>query len=203
MKWNTEKRKLKDLIVYEKNPRILTNKQKSEIEKSLKKFDLVEIPAINTNNRIIAGHQRIKILSELKGGDYEIDVRVPDKELNEKDFQEYLLRSNKNQAIWDWTILESFGSDILLESGFEDFEVTLEDFNVDELFKDQDRENKKVKVDTCEFCKSGIRMSTNYVAKDLSKLNYPKYNDKFKKLYNYVKDNFGDDDNIEIIIVEK
>ena len=93
MKWTTEKRKLKDLIIYDKNPRILTSTQRGEIEKSLKKFDLVEIPAINKDNTIIAGHQRISVLKELKGDDYEIEVRVPETILNERDFKEYLLRN--------------------------------------------------------------------------------------------------------------
>ena len=44
MIWKNCKRKLKDLIPNDKNPRILTKKQKEEIEKSLIKFNLVETP---------------------------------------------------------------------------------------------------------------------------------------------------------------
>ena len=75
--------------LYDVYQELLTKKQKAEIEKSLKKFNLVEIPAINKDNSIIAGHQRINILYELNGGDYEIDVRVPDVQLSDKDFKEY------------------------------------------------------------------------------------------------------------------
>jgi len=123
MKWKTEKRKLKDLIEYENNPRILTDKAKSDIIKSLEKFDLVEIPAINTDNTIIAGHQRCKILMELEGPDFEIEVRVPDKKLNDKDFEEYNIRSNKNTGDWDWDILKNdFNKENLIEWGFEDLD---------------------------------------------------------------------------------
>jgi ParB-like chromosome segregation protein Spo0J len=79
MKWKTEKRKINDLIPYEKNPRKMNEKQNKDLETSLKKFDLVEIPAINKDNTIIAGHQRLRIMQALGRGEDEIDVRVPDK----------------------------------------------------------------------------------------------------------------------------
>ena len=37
LKWHTEKRKVKDLILYEENPREMTEKQKDDILKSLRK----------------------------------------------------------------------------------------------------------------------------------------------------------------------
>ena len=62
LEWRTEKRKIKDLIPYEKNPRKLTDKQQKDLKKSLEKFNLVEIPAIDTDNKILAGHQRLKVM---------------------------------------------------------------------------------------------------------------------------------------------
>lgn len=46
LKWHNEKRKIKDLIPFEKNPRKISDKQIKDLKKSLKRFDLVEIPAI-------------------------------------------------------------------------------------------------------------------------------------------------------------
>ena len=77
LEWHTEKRKVRDLIPYEYNPRILTDAKKEKLRKSLEKFNLAEIPAVNTDNIIIAGHQRILILMEVGRGDESIDVRVP------------------------------------------------------------------------------------------------------------------------------
>lgn len=82
--WHNEKRKVKDLVPYELNPRILTDEQAEKLKDSLKKFNLVEIPAIDTFNKIIAGHQRIKIMLLLGRGEKEIDVRVPNRELTGK-----------------------------------------------------------------------------------------------------------------------
>lgn len=133
MNWNNEKRTLGELIPYEKNPRVLTDKQRKDIEKSLKKFNLVEVPAINLDNKIIAGHQRIKILYELNGPDYEIDVRVPNRLLSEKEYKEYLIRSNANTGEWDWKVLDyDWDKDLLSDWGLEHIEqyndVDLGDF---------------------------------------------------------------------------
>ena len=51
----------------------------SALNKSLKKFDVVEIPAIDLDDRILAGHQRIKALQLLGRGDGYIDVRIPNR----------------------------------------------------------------------------------------------------------------------------
>lgn len=118
MKWHTEKRKISELIPHQQNPRQMTEKQVKDLTESLKKFDLAEIPAINTNNKILAGHQRLKILSLLGRQDEEIDVRVPDRLLTEQEETEYLLRSNKNTGEWDWDMLANFDIDFLKDVGF-------------------------------------------------------------------------------------
>lgn len=45
LEWHTEKRKVKDLILYEGNPRKLTEKEEADLTKSIKKFNLAEVPA--------------------------------------------------------------------------------------------------------------------------------------------------------------
>ena len=125
--WKTEKRKINVLIPYEKNPRKISEKQIEDLKKSLQKFNLAEIPVINTDNTIIAGHQRLKILQLLGRGEEEIDVRIPDKKLTEKELQEYNIRSNKNIADWDFEILnEFFDKENLLEWGFLENELGIE-----------------------------------------------------------------------------
>lgn len=123
LEWKTEKRKVNDLIPYEGNPRVLTEKQKADLKKSLEKFGLVEIPAVNTDNRIIAGHQRLAMMKVLGKGEEEIDVRVPSRQLSEAEFREYLLRSNKNTGEWDWALLAQFNMDFLKDVGFDSKEL--------------------------------------------------------------------------------
>ena len=90
LKWHNEKRKVNDLLPYSKNPRKINDKQISDLKRSLKKFNLVEIPAIDVDNKIIAGHQRIKVLQLLGRGDEVIDVRVPNRKLTSKEYEQYL-----------------------------------------------------------------------------------------------------------------
>lgn len=124
--WHTEKRKLSELKGYEYNPRALSEYEYNDLKKSLEKFNLAEIPAINTNNKIIAGHQRIKILTELYGLEHQIEVRVPNRKLTEKEFQEYNIRSNKNTGSWDFEILaNNFELDNLFEWGFKENELDI------------------------------------------------------------------------------
>jgi len=138
IEWKTEKRKLSDLIEYDKNPRKITSKQKSDLKKSLKKFGLAEIPVIDIDNTLIAGHQRTKVLLEIEGPDFEIDVRVPNRELSEKEFQEYNVRSNKNSGEWDFDILEvNFNEEDLYEWGFED-----------DVFGNEKKEAKEINIKT-------------------------------------------------------
>jgi hypothetical protein len=68
------------------------------------KIHLAEIPAINTNDVIIAGHQRVVVLMELGRGEEFIDV-VPNRELTELEFKEYNIRSNVSIGDWDIDIL--------------------------------------------------------------------------------------------------
>jgi DNA modification methylase len=115
--WHTEKRRVNDLLPYEKNPRTMSDKQLSDLKTSIKKFNLAEIPAITIDHKILAGHQRIRVLQLLGRGEEEIDVRVPNRQLDEKEFKEYLLRSNSNHGSWDYSLLKEIDLDILLESG--------------------------------------------------------------------------------------
>ena len=118
LKWHTEQRKIDDLIPFEKNPRKITDQQKEDLRKSLEKFDLVEIPAIDTDNKIVAGHQRLGILKLLGKGGETIDVRMPNRKLTDEEFKEYNLRSNKNVGGWDYNLLEDIGENLLLDVGF-------------------------------------------------------------------------------------
>jgi hypothetical protein len=150
MKWHTEQRKINDLIPSENNPRQLTEKQHKDLEKSLKKFDLVEIPAINVDGQILAGHMRLKILQQLERGDEIIDVRVPDKKLSKKDCDEYIVRSNKNTGEWDFDkLLINFDIPELKEWGFDDFELHLGD---DTIIEDKSEEKSLLKECECPKC---------------------------------------------------
>ena len=138
--WHTEQKQIKELKATEGNPRFLTKKQAKDLEKSLKKFNLVDIPAINTDLRIISGHQRITILKTLGRGEEKIDVRVPNRKLTEEEHREYMLRANKNQGDWDLDLLANIDEALLKDVGWESEEL-------DDIFQlDMDDDEKADKV---------------------------------------------------------
>lgn len=122
--WFTVQRKINDLTPQEVNPRVISEKQMEDLKKSLKKYNLVEIPAIDLDSRILAGHQRIKALQLLGRGDEMIDVRIPSRELTEDEANQYLIASNALGGDWDFSALKSFDLDLLLDVGFDQVELT-------------------------------------------------------------------------------
>ncbi len=136
LSWHTEQRTVASLIPFDGNPRQLNEKQVADLKRSLEKFNLVEIPAINTTNKILAGHQRLKIMQLLGRGAELIDVRVPNRELTPEEEREYLIRSNKNTGDWDWDQLANFDAGFLVDCGFTTEELT-RNFGLDES-PDQD-----------------------------------------------------------------
>ena len=124
LKWTTVTKRIGELIPYGKNPRRLTDKQYDDLKQSLIKFSLAEIPVIDFDNTIIAGHMRLKVLAEIESPDFEVDVRVPNRKLTEKEFQEYNIRSNKNTGEFDFDILANeFEIEDLIDWGFEEEEL--------------------------------------------------------------------------------
>jgi DNA modification methylase len=122
--WHTEERKVKELLACPYNPRKVSEEQKQELIKSLQKFNLAEIPAINTDNTILAGHQRIAVLLALGRGGEVIDVRVPNRKLRKEEADEYMVRSNRNVGEWDFEgLAKNFNFEFLKETGFNDFEL--------------------------------------------------------------------------------
>lgn len=148
LSWTTVQRRVNDLVPQEVNPRIITDKQMSDLKRSLKKFNLVEVPAIDKNGKIIAGHQRIKALQLLGRGGEIIDVRVPNRKLTKQESNEYLIASNKLGGDWDFDLLKSFDFETLEFAGFDPIEIgklTDPEKEVPEENFDVERELKKIK----------------------------------------------------------
>jgi len=112
LEWTTEKRKVNDLIELEINPRKITEKKKAELVASLDKFNLVEIPAINTDNKLIAGNRRLKVLQLAGRGEELIDVHVPNRKLTLAELKEYAIISNSHSGEWDFDLLQIEFADI-------------------------------------------------------------------------------------------
>jgi DNA modification methylase len=93
------------------------------LKKSFTMFDLVEIPAIDLDGTILAGHQRIKVLKEFGRSKEEIDVRVPNRKLTEEEAERYLIASNAIHAEFDRDLLKAFDMNLLVDLGFNQKEL--------------------------------------------------------------------------------
>lgn len=152
--WHTEKRVVDDLMPSPKNPRVMSDKTMTDLKRSLQKFNLVEIPAIDLDGRICAGHQRIRALQLLGRGKEEIEVRIPNRKLTEKEYERYMLTSNAVIGSWDFEKLKDFDFDFLIDIGFDQIELgkfwdttveaTDDDFDVE-------KEIKKIKKPTTQL----------------------------------------------------
>lgn len=122
--WKTEQRKVSDLIPFSKNPRKISAAQTDHLKNSLRKFGLAEIPVIDTDNTIVAGHQRLKILQLIGRGNEVIDVRIPNRQLTEAERAEYNIQSNILRGEWDSEMLAAFDKDMLEAIGVEDMDMS-------------------------------------------------------------------------------
>ena len=112
LEWHNGKLKVSELVPYNYNPRKITPERLQKLKASLEKYNLAEIPVVNTDKVIIAGHQRIKVLMELGRGEELIDVRIPNRLLTDQEFKEYNVTSNISVGYWDVDILEECFADI-------------------------------------------------------------------------------------------
>jgi hypothetical protein len=123
IEWRTEKRRVRDLLPWQGNPRKITEKQAEELRKSLDRFGVADIPVVDVDGRIVGGHQRCAILMAQGKGDMEVDVRVPARKLTEEEYTELNLRLNKNLAEWDFDMLANIDENLLLMAGFDEEEL--------------------------------------------------------------------------------
>jgi len=150
------KKKCKDLIGAEYNPRELTEKQYKDLKDSLLRFGVVDPILVNVNkdrkNIIIGGHQRTRVWQDL--GNEEIDCVELDLTLDQE--RELNVRLNKNTGQFNMDALANyFDQDELVDWGFESFEFGVQDFDVDEV-EEEETTDKKESKNTCEYCGSPI-----------------------------------------------
>lgn len=147
--WHNEKRRVKDLVPNPRNPRLLSPSEAESLKKSLQRFNLCEVPIINTDNQILAGHQRVKILSLLGRSEEEIDIRMPNRKLSQRECEQYLLTSNAIHGSWNYDSLKDFDLDLLLDVGFDNSDLSQifdDQIEVEDDNWDTEKEMAKIKL---------------------------------------------------------
>lgn len=156
-KLNIVYKKIDDLLPYENNPRF-NDDAVEYVANSIKEFGFKVPIVIDKDNKIVAGHTRYKASMELDLK--EVPCIIAD-DLTEEQVKAFRLADNKvsEQAKWNFELLgeEIDGLDIDMEQfGFN----SIEDFNIDDFFSNDDTEKKEVERKTivCPNCGETIEV---------------------------------------------
>jgi len=148
--------KIEELKPSEYNPRGINEKEKKDLEDSIKKYGIVEPIVVNSaperKNIIIGGHMRYYIVKEMGWEEIPVVyVNIPDI----KKEQELNLRLNKNLGHWDYDLLANFDEEMLKDVGFEAEELDeIFGLEIDDSF-DVEKEVEKVLKNKERRCKEG------------------------------------------------
>lgn len=137
--WTNARRKLKDLVPWERNPRQIKTDQAKRLAQSFAEFGQVETIAIGPNNEVYNGHQRVNVLMDKYGPEYEVEVRVSSRALTEKEREKLTVFLHRGAAgEWDWDALSEWDVPDLLEWGFEEAELLGVDYQNPRLKEAED-----------------------------------------------------------------
>ena len=144
LEWKTEQRRVNDLCPLEINPRKISETQRMKMIESLQRFNLVDIPVIDTNGTIISGHQRLRAMQAIGRGDEMVDCRVPNRKLTVKEIKEYNLLANSHYGEFDFDVLDTDFGDV-------DFDLVPIDlgkieFEQSDIFEKAEKKFEKVKA---------------------------------------------------------
>lgn len=144
--WQTDIRKVKDLLPWKENPRTITKAGIEKLKDRITKRGFHSVIVIDNDDTILSGNQRKTALTQL--GIEEVNVLYPNRPLTNDERIKIALESNHNDGEWDMEALKSFNLELLTDVGFEKMEL-VEFWNKDKEAKedsfDVEKELKKIK----------------------------------------------------------
>lgn len=141
-------RSLKDNL---KNPRQISKEHFQHLQNLIAKFGLIDKPILNKDLTIIGGHQRVRVLKNMKIKT--IECWIPDKQLEQEDIDHLCVGLNLNQGQWDYDILANeFDPLDLLKWGFTEEQLLGKYKETEEALMEEKEESKKKKKVSCPSC---------------------------------------------------
>jgi len=111
-------------VPWPRNPRQIRSDQAKRLAKSFEDFGQVETIAVGPENEVYNGHQRLNVLMQQYGADYEVEVRVSSRALDEKERERLTVYLHKGAAgEWNFDELANWDLPDLLEWGFGEAEL--------------------------------------------------------------------------------
>jgi len=105
------------------NPRVIKDDKYKKLKKSIRDFpEMLEIRPIvvDENMVVLGGNMRLKACTEV--GLKEIPI-IKVSELTEEQKKEFILKDNQSFGDWDTKLLSKWDKDMLLDSGFEQWDM--------------------------------------------------------------------------------
>lgn len=118
--WTNARKKISELVPWDKNPRKISDEQLAHLKRSIEKFGYAAPVLVDSDGRIVAGHMRTKAMMALGMGEIEVDVRVASRKLTDDEFRELAIRDNANGGEWDIDKMLDIDLDFLKNLGLED-----------------------------------------------------------------------------------
>ena len=159
--------KLSELKLNPKNPRFIKDEKFKKLVHSIKQDDKFTAEmmklrpiVIDDDNMILAGNMRYRAFLEIG------KTEIPDEwikqasEMTEKQRQRFIVEDNLAFGETDYDILaNSFEVDDLLEWGFDESEMKINDIDFDDIKGTEDREKQfKDQLVTCPHCKESFNI---------------------------------------------
>ncbi len=147
IKWNVERRKVSDLLLWSKNPRSITEEALEKLKERIVKRGFHDVIKIDVDGTILSGNQRRAALIDL--GIEEVTVLLPDRKLTKEEKEKVALESNINDGEWSFEELKNFNLDMLLDIGFDKDELSDiwdDKIGITEDDFDEEEEVKKIKI---------------------------------------------------------
>lgn len=120
--WANERRRLRELVAWEHNPRQIGKAQAARLTDSLEQFGQIHAIAIGPDGEIYDGHQRTNVWAAVDkfGPDYEVDVRVASRPLTEAERRKLVTYLHSGTTgDWDWDALSGWDVGELVTWGFD------------------------------------------------------------------------------------
>ena len=168
--WQIEKRKIEDLKWYDKNPRKFTKKGLKDLKASLENLGDANIITINSDNTVLGGHARLTVMKQL--GYTEVDVKVPNRQLDEQEVKEIVIRLNANTAgEWDLDKLQAdFDLNDLTEWGLDIEFPELDEQEVKEIEVPEEVETRCKPGDIWKLGNHRLMCGNSTILADVEKL---------------------------------
>jgi FKBP-type peptidyl-prolyl cis-trans isomerase 2 len=129
---NIEKVDIKTLVMNPNNPRTIRDDKFKKLVKSIKEFpEMLDVRPIVVDEDmvVLGGNMRLKAC--LSAGLKEVSI-IKFNDLDENRKKEFVLKDNQSFGEWDNNLLSNWDKDMLLNSGFEEWEM-LDIFGVNDL----------------------------------------------------------------------